>query len=208
MNTRKINNKKAQLKLNQRQRNILVGLILGDAHLETQNKGRTYRIKFEYSVKQSEYANYIYEIFREWIITPPQIKKDETHNNIWFQTISHPSFRFYAQQFYKNGKKCVPKLIHRFLTNEGIAFWFMDDGSIKSCDSKGVIFNTQGFLKENITRLIKVLQTKFELIASERRQKDGFQIYISGKSYDKFRLIVDPNIHPTMRYKIPNERIT
>jgi len=208
MYSREIEQAKSSLELNDMQREVLVGVLLGDAHLETQNGGRTYRVKFEYGVKQREYAFHLYEIFRSWILTPPQVKQDATHNNIWFQTVSHSAFRFYAHQFYDGKRKCVPKLLHRYLTGRAIAYWYMDDGSIKSRESKGVIFNTHGFVRSDVLRLMDVLRSSFALEANERKQKDGLQIYISGKSYERFREIVDEYIIPSMRYKIPVDRKT
>ena len=208
MYSRAIEQAKSSLKLNDTQRQVLVGVLLGDAHLETQNSGRTYRVKFEYSAKHGEYANHLYGIFKEWILTPLQLKQDATHDDVWFQTVSHSAFRFYAHQFYDEKRKCVPKLIHRYLTDRSVAYWFMDDGSIKSRESKGVLFNTHGFVRSDVQRLIDVLRTSFALEAKERRQKDGIQIYISGKSYERFREIVDPHIHPSMQYKIPVDRKT
>ena len=165
-------------------------------------------MKFEYGARQSEYANHLYKIFTEWILTPPQLKLDATHRNIWFQTVSHSAFRFYAHQFYNGKRKCVPKLIHRYLTARAIAYWYMDDGSIKSRESKGVIFNTHGFERNGVQRLIQALKMSFELEAKERKQKEGWQIYVSGNSYEKFREIVEPFILPSMRYKIPLDRKT
>ncbi len=208
MRSRELELRKPSLKLSQLQRDILVGLLLGDAHLESQNRGRTYRVKFEYSMEHRAYAEHLYEIFKVWVPTPPQDKIDATHQNVWFQTMSHGAFRFYAHQFYRGKKKCVPKNIHRFLTNCNIAYWFMDDGSIKSRESKGVIFNTHGFERNDVRRLIAALCSKFDLEASERKQHDGWQIYISGNSFEKFRNMIDPYIVESMRYKIPVDRKT
>ena len=208
MYSRVIERQKSSLKLTQTQRETLVGLLLGDAHLETQNDGRTYRVKCEYSIEHADYSHHLYNIFREWIFTPPQLKHDATHNNIWFQTVSHSAFRYFAHQFYEKKQKCVPKLIHRFLTARSLAYWFMDDGSIKSRESKGVLLNTQCFIQNDVQRLVKCLEKRFELEASPRKQKDGVQIYISGKSYERFREIVDPYVIPAMRYKIPVDRTT
>lgn len=208
MYSREIEARKQLLKLSDVQRDTLVGLLLGDAHLETQNSGRTYRVKFEYSVQHGAYADHLYELFKEWILTPPQVKVDATHNNVWFQTVSHQAFRFYAHQFTSDGRKCVPRLIHHYLTARSIAYWFMDDGSIKSHESKGVIFNTQGFVTNDVERLIDVLHKGFGLEATVRKQEDGPQIYVSGNSYERFREIVDPHVIPSMRYKIPADRTT
>jgi len=84
----------------------------------------------------------------------------------------------------------------------------MDDGSIKSNQSKGVVFNTQGFTKRDIERLIGVLKSKFGLDAWERKQKEGYQIYISGNSLEKFLTETERWIYQSMRYKIPKARRT
>ena len=203
-----IEEKKAELKLTDIQREVLIGILLGDAHLETQNQGRTYRVTFEYSAKQRLYVEHLFEIFQEWTLQIPKLKKDQTHDNLWFQTVSHSAFRFYAHQFYENNKKRVPKNIHRFLTDRAIAYWFMDDGSAKSNASKGVIFNTQGFTRNDTAVLIDTLTKSYQLDAAERRQKEGYQIYVSGNSYERLREIIDPYIIPSMRYKVPGDRKT
>jgi len=208
MYSREIEKRKTTLKLTDKQREVLVGVLLGDAHLETQNGGRTYRVKFEYAAKQREYADHLYNLFREWILTPPQVKQDATHDNVWFQTVSHAAFRFYAHQFTREHRKCVPRLIHRFMTPCSIAYWYMDDGSVKSSESKGVIFNTQGFVGNEVELLINALGARFGLEATVRRQDDGLQIYVSGNSYERFREIVDPYIIPSMLYKVPPDRKT
>lgn len=208
MHSREIEEKKSTLKLTDTQRETLVGLLLGDAHLETQNRGRTYRLKLEYSAKQREYISHLYELFREWTLSPPQEKHDRTHHNIWFQTVSHSTFRFFAHQFYDGRRKCVPKLIHRFLTPRGIAYWYMDNGSIKSRESKGAIFNTQGFARNDVKQLMNVLRDRFNLEVSERRQREGWQIYISGRSYQRFLDLLTPYLIPSMLYKIPVDRTT
>jgi hypothetical protein len=187
-------------------------LLLGDGHLETQNGGRTYRLKLEQSLKHQAYLQHLYELFREWVLTPPRLKEKVSgaHHgeNLAFQTVSHSAFRFYAQQFYGDGKKRVPKLIHRWLSPQAIAYWFMDDGSIKSKESKDVIFNTQGFNRSEVDLLSKVLQEKFALQAKLRTQKEGCQIYISGKSYERFVEIISPYMIEGMKYKMPSPRRT
>jgi len=194
------------------QREILVGLLLGDAHLETQNYGRTYRMKVEQSIIHREYVEHLYQSFRKWVLTSPKIKSVAGNKQLTYnyrlQTVGHGAFRFYGQQFYCEKQKCVPRLINRLLTPRGIAYWFMDDGSMKSKESKGIIFNTQGYKKREVESLVAVLMTKFGLKAQTRRQKEGYQIYISGDSYERFCEIVKPYLIEAMHYKLPPPRLT
>lgn len=213
MRSNQIEAYKSRLKLLPEQREVLVGVLLGDATLETQNRGMTYRVKIEHSVKQRAYADSLYQVFREWVLSPPRIRSvrlsnGKVYESIAFSTVSHGSFRFYAQQFYRHRKKVVPRLISHWLTPKALAYWFMDDGSIKSKQSKGVLFNTQGYMRKDVEMLVGVLKTRFDLEAKLRRQREGFQIYISGKSYEKFAEIVSANVLPEMKYKIPEARRT
>ena len=65
----------------------------------------------------------------------------------------------------------------------------MDDGSIKSKQSKGVLLNTQSFTLKEVELLCTVLLSKFGVEGSPRRTPSeekkgaGWQIYISGKCY-------------------------
>lgn len=213
MRSNEIEKCKSTLRLSEEQKEVLIGILLGDATLETQNGGRTYRLKIEHSLKQKAYAEHLYKLFNDWARTKPWERKvtlpnGKTYTNIVFSTLSHSSLRFYAHQFYRGRVKVVPRLVERWLTPKAVAYWFMDDGSIKSKQSKGVIFNTHGYQKHEIKRLIEVLLEKFHLEAKLRSQKEGYQIYVSGKSYDNFTKLVLPHILPEMTYKIPEARRT
>ena len=210
MRSKAIEEMKRELHLSLEQREVLVGLLLGDGCLETRNKGRTYRLKIEQSKAHETYVLLLYGLFAEWTLSPPRVRvvnsRGHVSENIAFGTVSHQALSFYGHQFYLEGVKRVPDLIGQWLTPRGLASWFMDDGSIKSKESKGLILNTQGFADECVLRLIEVLQLKFGLQCWKRRQKDGDQIYISGHSFEKFVALVDPYIIPEMRYKIPPPR--
>ena len=183
---------------------------MGDAHLESQNKGRTFRLKIEQSESHQEYVHHLFDCFSEWVRTPPQPKSrmrlGKKTVNWWFQTYSHSSLRFYGIQFYEDRKKKVPNLIHRWLSPVALAYWYMDDGSVKSVESKGVVFNTQGFELYEVQKLCRILKQKFGLDCKPRKQKDDHQIYVSGHSFERFRELVAPYLVSSMAYKIPKSR--
>ena len=103
-----------------------IGLMLGDASLQTQNKGKTYRIKFEWGNKQKAYVDHVYNLFDEWVISKPHKKtrlspKGNLVINWGFQTISHEAFNPLANIFIKDNKKIIVKdLIKNHLTNRGL----------------------------------------------------------------------------------------
>jgi hypothetical protein len=213
MRSRAIEDYKNTLELSSTQREALVGLLLGDACLETQNRGRTYRLKIEQCARQEAYVAHLYSLFHEWVLTPPDARSKRASNgsvsvNLAFQTVSHPAFRFYAQQFYADGRKRVPQLIGHWLSPRGLSYWFMDDGSLKSSQSKGVVLSTHCFTPQDVERLACCLADCFSLQVAVRRQSDGLQLYVSGRSFETFSAIVDPYVIPEMRYKLPLARRT
>jgi len=66
--------KKTLSNLSNLQWEISIGLMLGDVSLQIQNKGRTYRMKFEWGDKNKIYADYVHSVFNEWILSPPHKK--------------------------------------------------------------------------------------------------------------------------------------
>jgi len=195
------------LSLTLAQREALVGLLLGDAHLEARAMGSTYRLKIEQSEAHRAYVEHLYGLFRPWVLTPPQpknvISRGHSSTNWWFQTVSHGAFRFYAQQFYRNGRKCVPRLISRWLKPRGLAYWFMDDGSLKWRQSRAVLLNTQGYELSDVERLAEVLTREFALATFLRRQAEGYQLVIAGRSLERLAELIGPYLLQEMAYKMP-----
>jgi hypothetical protein len=52
-------------KLSNIQWEAAIGLMLGDASLQTQNNGKTYRMKFEWGDKNKAYLDHVYGLFDE-----------------------------------------------------------------------------------------------------------------------------------------------
>lgn len=215
MNRKDIEEYKKQLRLTPRQREIIVGKCLGDGHLETENCGRTYKLRVEHSAKQKEYVYWLYEAFKEWVRTPPQEKTqrlarfpDRVYRKYWFNTLSSGVLRYYAQQFYRDRKKVVPKQIERLLTPLALAVWYMDDGSVKSKEHRTVLLNTQGFSAKDLAVLQRALRKKFLVHTTIRKQREGDQLYVVSESADTFLTLIEPHCIPSLRYKLPKVWLT
>lgn len=217
--SQKLSEYKKSLKLSSNQKQILVGLLLGDGHLETQNNGRTFRLFIEQSVVHADYCDHLYSIFSNWVLTPPKIyTRKNGLKSKRFKTFSHSSFRFYGFQFYETllgttgavkKRKKLPKLITRWLTAQSLAYWFMDDGSWKSKTSYGIILNTQNFYLKEVQILCEILKKKWDLNCWPRKQKNTYynkiyyQIYISGSSCNQFVQLISPYLIKSMLTKLP-----
>lgn len=204
MNSNQLREYKEKLRLTPRQREILTGLLLGDGHLETQNNGKTYRLKIGHGATQKKYVYWLFDEFREWIRPDmPYRKVSQGRVSYGFTTYSHGAFRFYGHQFYSKGSKTIPRILHRLLTPLSLAVWFMDDGSRKSMRHKTFILHTLGYPKADLERLKKIIQEKYNLEIALHSQKRGYwRIYLPSVSAVRFKNLIEPNIISSMRYKI------
>lgn len=205
--------KQSLISLNSKQWEASIGLMLGDASLQTQNNGKTYRLKFEWSDKTKSYLDHVFHLFDEWVLSNPHKKsrfspKGNLVINWGFQTISHEAFNPLAQLFLIKSKKGISEsLIKDHLTERGLAYWFMDDGGRldynKNSKNKSLVLNTQSFTDKEVEMMSKELTEKFYFECEIRSNKGKKVIVISNNSYPLFYKLVDPYIIPEMKYKLP-----
>ena len=118
-------------------------------------------------------------------------------------TYGHKILGEFRELFYKNRVKIIPKNIESLLTPLSLAVWYMDDGSIKSNRHKGMFLNTQSFSPLEVKKLQRILKKQFLTETITRKDKNGLQIYILGKSAENFIRLIRSYIIPSMEYKIP-----
>ena len=207
MRSNKIEKYKSKLSLSKRQKEILIGLLLGDGHLEQLYSPTLGRLKVEHSYKQKNYVDWLYTEFKNWVRTKPKIRSvkawGKLRKNYRFSTYGHRILGKFQERFYESKKKIVPYDLEKDITPLGLAIWYMDDGSIKSRKHKGIFLNTQGFERDDIKNLQKILRNKFRISSTTRKDKNGKQIYLGGKSGEKFIALIKPYIISSMEYKIP-----
>lgn len=194
---------KYESSLNEFQKQVLIGYLLGDGHLETWKNSQAARLKVEQGFKQKEFVNWLYEVFKSLVKTFPK----EKVNKIYFNTLSSSQFYIFHTLFYKNGKKIIPDNIEQLLTPLSLAVWLMGDGSVKSKECNGRIINTHGYKKEEVNKICQILNSKFCLQTSIRRQKDGLQVYISAKSAEILNNLISQHFLPSFIYKLPRIKV-
>lgn len=184
------------LALTNRQRKILIGCVLGDAHIKPLGK-----IVIEQSTKQKDYLWWKYNELKN--ISYPAMPKEVIRKDLK-RNKEYRSFVFYLKQyfrpwrsiFYQGNKKIFPYGIN--LTPLSLAVWYMDDGSFS--DGRAII-STEGFDEGSRKNIQKILYDEFNLeiiIPSDKK------LLIKSNTRDKFYNLIKHYIVPSMNYKLPN----
>ena len=206
MQTLALQNYKRTLDLNQTQISVLIGSILGDGTMRVGKNAKNANFKIEQGLKQKDYVFWKYDVFKEWVTTPPKISFRYDENRIsyekswWFRTIRHPKLTLFHKLFYKKGIKIVPGNIADLLDPLALAIWIMDDGSLAK---NKIDISTYSFKLEEIVLLQKALLKRFALESHFYKDRNkGFRMYFSKKEPQKIIPLVSPYIIPNLAYKI------
>lgn len=187
---------------------IAIGKILGDGHIRS-----TGNLNFCQSIKQKEYIEHCYELFKKYTTSGIKInlnkRNQKIHQILYFETKA--IFKEELQIFYKydeiNKKriKIIPKNIDKLLTPIGLAYWIMDDGYY---DNPNLNLCTHSFTESEVIQLKIVLEEKFNLKCKIRQEKIRdtnlfwFLLIIKKESMPTLISLIEKFIIPPMKYKL------
>jgi hypothetical protein len=202
---------KENLTLSEIQKETLIGVLLGDAHLSRPKPTHNTKLVFDQSNSlHKEYLLHLYDVFKSLTNTEPYVtnRKPDTrtgkvYNSIRFSTLSLPCLNDYYELFYKDGRKIIPNNISELLTARGLAYLIMDDGG-KSYYGQTII-HTRFYTKLEVELLQETLFKNFGLTSRlEEKSKDQWILYIQVRQDVKNKLsnLVKPYMHDSMMYKL------
>lgn len=186
--------KNLSLVLTERQKDILLGCVLGDAYINPLGK-----IRIEQSIKQMDYVQWKYQELKS--LAYPSLPREITHKigEKEYQSVIftlRQYFRLWRSIFYFGKRKAFPKNL--LLTPLSLAVWYMDDGC---WTGKKSVISIESFDTENSKNIQEIFSNQFgiETIIGKNRK-----LIIRKKSHPKFYGLISPYIIPSMKYKIPN----
>lgn len=109
---------------------ILIGVMMGDLHVEKPSSKHNARLQFKQSTVNSEYIVYMYELLKVYCGTPPiwlsyfdkRNNRNKTYTSLKLQTLSLPCFNVYRELFYDaSGTKYLPSNLSDHFTNISLA---------------------------------------------------------------------------------------
>jgi hypothetical protein len=206
------------------QKDLIFGTLLGDGNLQTFSNGKTWRYRALQTADHECYLLHKYGVLQSLCNSPPahgsttDERTGKTYTRVYFNTLVTPSFNFYANMFYtydpvkQHWVKDVPLRVEKFLTARAVAYWYMDDGSIKSVGkSNGMRICTESFSYDGVNRLKAALETNFGIVTTLTKKTKtvngvkvliGHRMTIPEKSSTAFRQLIEPYLVDCMRYKV------
>lgn len=200
-------------KPNKKLLNLIDGLLLGDAGLETYN-GRTARLHISqrndrwlwlynlenYLRKFGIIGSNIYVQHRgekrkiKGVSTKPQ-------PTLSLQTKFYVGFIDFYNRWYVNNIKTVPEDVS--IEPISLAQWYFGDGSLNFQDKYSQIrLSTESFTKENIDKLIKKLHKTYNLNFTKIKHRDRFAMNLYGISQvETFLELIKPYKETCFDYK-------
>ncbi|TSC89959.1 MAG: COB-i1 protein [Microgenomates group bacterium Gr01-1014_5] len=195
-------NIKSSFVLNNNQKAVLIGTLLGDGGIRL--KGKFARLHIKHSLNQLPLVEYKRQVFSNITTMDVSVFKQKVgkvdYNFAEFVTLTHQEFLEYYRLFYPTRRKIVPINIGQFLTSPlSLAIWIMDDGS---AEYAGVSIQTHSFSQREVDLLRKTLTDNFNIETGSRLNKGKWIIYFPKSSLSKLRNLIDKFMLEEFKYKL------
>ena len=196
--------------MNQQERSVVIGSILGDGFLQATGM-RNARLRLEHSAKQKEYITWKWSVLKRYMQDRPKklIRFHPTWKKtyVYYRCQSHstPILGAYRRLFYTGTSRCVPKELGKLLTPEALAVWFMDDGYYYARDKTAYIYLPQ-YQQRDRERLTQTLATVYGLHPQvEIKTRGSINLKFPVTETKRLIKIIAPHVIQSMRYKLGEE---
>lgn len=182
-------------KLSKKQRELIIGCLLGDGRLESRSCFNTARFRIHHADSQKEYLFWKFRLLRSLTSSIPRRheyvdKRNNKRVTSWyFHTRTLVSLRNLYLKFYKNGKKVLPRDLSDLLTPFVLATWIMDDGSW--C-RKSLVVNSQSFSRKEHDFLCRIFREKFEIKVGVQKDRKNIRLYFAIPATRQILKIIAP----------------
>ena len=188
-------NNHAKRALNNDQKDLIFGSILGDGsiYMHTKNSARLTCI---HGIKQENYAAFKAKMF----------DKDLSHvKENGFS--KKPAVRFSTKSFYFPIDGCLYDYAINNLNLKSLAIAWQDDGYYNPKVKHGYLWSCATNKSANDKLAKKINELGFDCCAEEKKKKDKtyYVIRFRNAGFDNFSKKIAPFIHESMAYKIPEK---
>lgn len=184
---------------------VLIGTLCGDCGRKQLRLycGQSIKQKDWFDFKKKRFEKIFNQSFKEYKYDYPKYNTSVYQ----FTTNTNDLTKYLINLFYPNDKKIISKEALKQLTLEGIAWWYMDDGSmsIKKIDGRPrgaeITLNTYLTAEENQI-IIDFFQNQYNITWKLNKSKGKYRLRMGKKEGKKFFALIEPYIIDSMKYKI------
>ena len=193
------------MKIKKEHRNLIIAMSIGDGHIS-----KSGRLVIQHSTKQEEYIKYKYKLLNN-IYTSSYYKSVDTNGfeYIRISTKVTDFLKVMRRVLYPDNKKTLNRKILNRIDLQGLAIWWMDDGTkgikynkdrtrIKACIYRLCLCST----REQCQLVIDWLRETYDISFGITKEKNNFSITCGTKVGRQFSDLIRPYIIPSMLYKI------
>lgn len=187
---------------NKEQLSFMIGSLFGDSYIT-----RYGRYGCGHSTNQIEYLMLKHKLFNGDCLNPVTSGFYKNSDSYKAYTIGSPTndqTKHLRSIFYPNGKKTIKNAID-LLDDKGLAFWYLDDGSLRNKNC--AIFCTDSFSYEDHVLIQKHLKDKFDIESTitpnDINKNKHNRLYIPSDSAKKMFSMISKYVLPEMEYKLP-----
>jgi len=208
-----------------KEKKFILSCVLGDGCINQRIISNTVQCRFllKHSIKQFEYFNWKVQKLMA-ILDSSQSKNFQRKSNysieqncgrskidaVRFER-NHPFFKILYKFIYINGHKTFSRKVLDRLDQEGLAIWFMDDGSLYNAVYKGKKYSIYSkctarlntyLSKEENEVIIKYFKERWNIEWKNEKEKNFYRLRCNTTEFRKFVEIINPYIYPSMKYKV------
>ena len=190
-------------------KSLLLAMCIGDGYLNTTSKYST-SLKIVHCIKQKEYLEYKAQLVSKLLNVNVNVRliNNNSYEGIEFRK-GHKYFRILKKWLYSNESKKITRKILNKLTLEGIAIWYMDDGSLYPKKRNGKIYAWELILSTYLTKednqiIIDYFKDVWDVQFHQVKSKGKYRLRMNTTNIRKFIPMIKPYMIPSMSYKIAN----
>lgn len=206
-----------------RKKSILIALCIGDGyitHSKKTVKGKTYiynYLEISHGQYQKDYIEWKANLCKSMTGKKCKVREKkykaksicghtETPSSVGYTfTCTAPYFRILRKWLYPNNQKKLDKKYISYLDEQGIAIWYMDDGSTYvSKTDKGFTVEISTHIPENdALQLIDLFNDKWKIkFYLHKKKENQYNIRAYSKNALKFIKLIEPFVPNCMAYKL------
>ena len=182
------------------------GILIGDSHLRHRYKKA--ELQINHSLKQKEYFLFKHKFLEEFVNKKIKYSESKIKNGyeVIRLSVSDKYFNYCHKWLYKPKKKVTLKYLRK-VNNRGIAFWYMNDGSLYAKKRNGKVHAyelviSMYVIKKEAEDAVKFMKERFDCNFTLKYNKGKYSIRCGTKEAKKFLAQIEEYIPSCMSYKL------